>query len=119
MNKENWIEVGTADAWSGEGEIQGIYVSKNENVGANESTMYMLKTKDGLVGVWDTTVIHSKMSQIPIGSEVLVKSVGKKKGKNGREYKDYVIMYRPAPFEEVKTNDEPLPPEQGEEEMPF
>lgn len=98
----DWITVSEGgDAWDGKKPVQGVYTSKKTNVGPNKSNMYMLRTEDGTVGVWGSTVIDSKFEQISMGSEVKVEFLGVETGKTGKEYKDYKVQYKPS--EDVKN----------------
>lgn len=92
----NWIEVNeSSDTWDLKEPIQGIYKSKKENVGPNNSNQYIVETKDGNVGVWGSTVLDNKFAEVPVGSEVKIEYLGKKDGKRG-QYKDFSLAYRPT-----------------------
>ena len=91
-----WVEVNEGgEAWDGKEPIQGVYQLMKTNVGKNKSNMYVLKTKDGQIGVWGSAVLDSKFEQIEKGSEVRVEFVGLAESKNGNEYKDYKVQYKP------------------------
>lgn len=100
-----WMTVGdsASDTWDKKEPIQGVYVSKQTNVGPNESNMYNIKTDKGTVGVWGSTVIDSKFEQVPQGAEVRIKSLGMATGKSGKEYADYEFQYREVPMTEVNS----------------
>lgn len=103
-----WTEVGgdSGEMWNREGSIEGTYVSKQSNVGINDSMKYNLKTKDGEIGVWGSTVLDSKMEQVQIGQEVRIEYLGKAQTKTGRgEYHDFKVMTKPAEFKEVTSQD--------------
>ena len=73
--KDNtWREVNpdTEDMWDCEKDktIQGVYVAKKENVGENNSNVYVLNVGDKKVGVWGSVVLDSRFEQIKQGSEV-------------------------------------------------
>ncbi len=93
----DWVDtsMSTGNVWDEKAPIQGVLLNRRDNVGPNNSTMYTLKTDQGEVGVWGSTVINTKFSQIPIGSLVRVELLGKAEGKGGRQYKDYKIQYKP------------------------
>lgn len=98
----DWIktteDVG-GEAWDRTGTVQGVYRSKKLNVGPNGSNMYMIDTGGKMVGVWGSAVLDSRLAQVPVGSEVKIKSLGKTKSeKTGREYVNYEVEYRPTPF---------------------
>lgn len=98
---DGWLEAGSGsgDMWDeSNGPIQGVYIKKRTNVGPNESNVYTLRTENGEVGVWGSTVINTKFDEIPIGSMVRVEFIGKVSGKRGgSQYKDYQIKYKPDP----------------------
>ena len=108
--KDNtWREVNpdTADMWDCEKDktIQGVYVAKKENVGKNNSNVYVLNVGDTKVGVWGSVVLDSRFENIKQGSEIKIEYLGKKKADNGaREYKDFKVYQRALPFEEVKDD---------------
>lgn len=95
---DEWVNTSASgDAWDeNSGPIEGVYLGRRENVGPNSSNVFTLKTKDGEVGVWGSTVINTKFSQIPLQSLVRVKFLGKVKSKGGKEYKDYEIQFKPS-----------------------
>lgn len=103
-----WIELQDSGVtWDEKEPIQGELTHVKENVGPNKSKMYMLKTKDGDVGVWGSTVLDSKFDQIPKHSEVKLEFLGKEDGKGGKQYKNYRVMYKPN--EEVQKAQETFP----------
>lgn len=87
----NWPEKGV-DLTEGDS-IEGLYISKKENVGANSSNVYVLRTPEGeLVGVWGSTVIDAKFENIKVNTEVAIEFVGMKKPKSGgKPYKDFFV----------------------------
>ena len=90
-----WIEVSEGgDAWDQKQPIQGFYQSTRSNVGPNGSNMHMLKTKDGVKGVWGSAVLDNKFEQVPQNAEVKIEYLGKEKSKTGVEYKNYKFQYR-------------------------
>ena len=93
----DWQEVGGGESemWNREGSIEGVYTNSRSNVGPNDSMVYTLKTKDGDVGVWGSTVLDSKFEQIAKGSEVRITSLGKAKSQRGIEYYDYKVEVKP------------------------
>jgi len=96
--KDGWNEVSINDSvtWDRESPIEGVYVSKKDNVGANESRLYVIKTDKGDVSVWDSTVLHSKFSEIEIGCKVRIEPLGEiKSEKTGRSYMDFKVFWKP------------------------
>jgi len=119
-NTEKWTKVSeaTGEAWNWEnGAVQGVYLEKRENIGENESNMYMLKdAKRAIIGVWGTTVVDAKMQAVEVGNEVRITPLGEKKSeKSGRTYKDYDVEYRETPFKNVDDKEEPPVVSQEEE----
>lgn len=93
----DWIDLtDKAPTWDKKKPVQGIYVREQNDVGPNKSKLYTLRTEDGDVGVWGSTVLDSKFEQIPPNSEVRVESLGTAEGKNGKEYNDFKVQYKPA-----------------------
>lgn len=96
---DKWTEatISNVPMWDKEEAITGTLVKKQENVGPNESFLYTLRTKEGNIGIWGSTVLDSKFSEIEVGYEVKIEPLGKVKSpKTGREYTDFKVMYRPS-----------------------
>lgn len=94
---DGWTEAGSSNTptWDEQTPIQGKFIKTKSGVGPNKSMLYTLLTKDGEVGIWGSTVLDTKFSEIPHGSEVRVEFLGKATGKNGRsQYKDYKVLYK-------------------------
>lgn len=105
----DWITVGEGGnnpTWDKENPIQGVFVNLKTDVGPNNSNMYTLKTKDGEVDVWGSTVLDSKFEQVPRGAEVRIECLGEAEGKTGKKYIDYKFQYRETPFEDVVDSSE-------------
>lgn len=103
-NMTEWITVGeggNTPAWDKKEPVQGVFVDMKTDVGPNKSNMYTLKTKDGEVDVWGSTVLDSKFEQVPRGAEVRIEFLGMAEGKSGKEYADYKFQYREVPFKDV------------------
>jgi hypothetical protein len=97
FNMADWVETTTSESttWDREDTLIGVYKQKKEGVGANEANIYVLKTKDGDVNVWGSTVLDSKFQDIEIGCEVKIEPLGGVKSpKTGREYLDFKVLYR-------------------------
>ena len=107
MNNNGWTEVGgdSGDMWDKEGSIEGTYVSKKTDVGPKNSNIYNLQTKDGLIGVWGSAVLDTKMDQLQTGAEVRITHLGMGKSKSGNEYHDYKVEVKPPTFKEVTSDD--------------
>lgn len=111
--KHNWseISVDTSDAWDKENDdpVEGVYLGVQDNVGPNDSKMYTVRTKDGDVKVWGSTVLDNKLANLPIGSYLKIEYDGKKKGKRGTSYHDYKV-YIDIDYKKptVTTNDDSI-----------
>ena len=103
----DWIETGTTgDTWKPEKEgdtIQGVYKAKKENVGINESNIYVIQVEgvETTTGVWGSTVLDSRMEEVPIGSIVKIEFTGHEKGKGPKPYKTFRVWFKEAPLKEV------------------
>jgi hypothetical protein len=62
--------------------IEGILKDKQENVGVNNSMLYSFETSDGLVVVWGSAVLDSRMVGASVGEKVKItyKGLGEAKG---------------------------------------
>lgn len=91
-------------------EIEGIFISMKEKVGQNESCLYTLKTKDGEVGVWGSTLLDDRFTGIDLGEEVKIVYQGLQKNKNGsRSFHAFDVYHRPKPDNsEVKIEEIPF-----------
>lgn len=95
----DWKEatISNVPMWDKEETISGVLKKKQESVGPNESWLYTIKTTDGDLGIWGSTVLDTKFSEIEVGYEVKIEPLGKTKSpKTGREYMDFKVMYRPG-----------------------
>jgi hypothetical protein len=74
-----------------EKELEGVLVDKKENVGPNNSKLFTIEKKGGeKVSVWGSAVLD-KLFTLPVGSTIRIEYLGKKKGKRGTEFRDYMI----------------------------
>ena len=82
------------DSWDKEGELNGIYIERKQNVGRHQSNVYIIETADGTPkSVWGSTVLDTKFQEIPLHSEVWIKCLGEVNGKGGSTYVDYSVEY--------------------------
>lgn len=99
----DWQEAGqNGDSWKPENvgdTIQGLLTEKKENVGINNSNVYVieLEGQEEPVSVWGSTVLDTKFQEITIGSEVKIEYLGLEKGKGPKPYKNFKVLYKPAP----------------------
>lgn len=73
------------DFWIPETEnefIEGVLISKKQDVGVNKSCVYVVETSLGVKNVWGSTILDSRMDLIEVGSKIkiLYKGLGEKKG---------------------------------------
>ncbi len=101
----DWIEVKNEDEekeqvkmWEPDaiGEsIQGKYIDKEEGVGQFKSNLYTVRTQEGEIKVWGSTVLDNLMEKVPLSREVKIIFQGKKPSKTGKNpWKDYKVMYK-------------------------
>lgn len=103
---DNAVVAGSAgDSWQPEEQsvLIGTYVNKKENVGINQSNVYVVEEdgKDGATSVWGSAVLDTKFEEIPTGSRVKIEYLGKVKGKGPKPYKDYKVLYVPSKIKDV------------------
>lgn len=96
----DWIKLegNQNDTWdyTKDKEIEGTLVSKEENVGPNNSNMYNLITPDGsTIGVWGSTMLDNQFKNIQVGEEVKIVYLGMAKSeKTGRQYHNFDIYHK-------------------------
>lgn len=91
---EDAIEVSAqaTETWDQEKPLVGQYIGSKSDVGPNKSMMYNVKNDDGeVIGMWGSTVLDTKMAEVPVGSRVKITYNGKIQGKNS-QYKDYTVL---------------------------
>lgn len=113
-----WIKAEASPTWNFETEPEfiGTYVSKEENVGPNNSNLYNFKKEDGSqVAVWGNALLDTRFKNFTPGEEVKIEYLGKQKSeKTQREYHNFDVWHRPAPFQKVEGSEEVNP-----EDIPF
>jgi len=105
----DWKEVarpGDVSTWEPEEgqELEGVLSRITREVGQNKSTIYEITLADNsMVGLWETAVLKSKLEQVPVGSEVKITYLGKRKSKKGPgTYKDFKVLSRTADLTEAE-----------------
>lgn len=97
-DSEEWLEAGggSGKTWDREGVLIGKYISKQDNVGPNNSTMYKLQVEgeDDTTGVWGSTVLDSRFEEVPVGSLVRIECLGKEVSKRGNSFTNYSVKYK-------------------------
>lgn len=81
--------------WKPEAEedsVEGVYISKEENKGANNSNAYHLEKEGKQIMIWGTTIIDDRMQYAKIGEYVKIIYKGIEKNKKGQDLKIYQIL---------------------------
>lgn len=81
-----------SDVWDKEKPIEGTLTKTEHDIGPNKSNMYTIKTEEGEVKVWGSTVLDDKLLGVPQGSYVKLEYEGKLKSKKGAEYHSYKVF---------------------------
>ena len=75
--------------------LQGTYIDLEENVGQFKSNLYTIRTSEGEVKVWGSTVLDGLMEKVDMGLEVRITFNGKQPSKSGKNpWKDFKLEYR-------------------------
>lgn len=104
-DKRVWKEVNvdSGEVWDKSAALEGTFLKVDESVGPNGSKMYTIKTDDGEVKVWGSTVLDDKLMSVPRGTYVKIQYEGLLKGKRGTDYHAYKVFFdessQPAPDE--------------------
>lgn len=109
--KRSWREVTVdtnSDVWDKEIAIQGELVKTESDIGPNKSNMYTIKTDDGEVKVWGSTVLDDKLLGVPAQTYVKIEYEGKLKSKKGVEYHSYKVF---VDEDSVQETTDDIPPE--------
>ena len=93
-----WKKVEQAPTWEFEKQktIEGVFVSKEENVGPNHSNLYTLELPDhSHLAVWGNTILDTRFKNLQPGDQVKIEYLGKKKSKKrkGAEYHDFEVYH--------------------------
>ena len=91
-------------------ELEGIYLSFEENVGSNNSTIFNFRKEDGSkISVWGSTVLLTRFKNLVVGEEVKIVYKGSVESQQvkGRSYHDYDVFHRPMEKVEPKNDDKP------------
>jgi hypothetical protein len=101
MQEQDWVElIPENQVWKPEeigAEIIGIYVKKEEKVGAYEKTRYTLETKEGDRQVYATTDIQQKMAMADLGDcikIILKKTIPQKAPRS--PFKMFQVFHKPG-----------------------
>lgn len=64
--------------------IEGFLVDKKKDVGENKASLYGLQTADGVINVWGSAILDSRMDFVKIGDKVKITYKGLGEAKAGR-----------------------------------
>ena len=102
--------------WKPENEgdkIIGTFISKDEDVGDFNSTIYHLNTDNGPMSVWGSAALNPKMVTVESGNEVEIEFTGTTPSKKGAPTKLFKVSADDGTEDEVpveKIQDAPYPP---------
>lgn len=106
-----WTKVETVPTWDFQSEYEeagnkpiefvGLYVSREENVGPNNSNLYTFEIAGGEhKAIWGTTLLDTRFKNLKFGEEVKVVYLGKVKSeqRKGAEYHNFEVYHRMPDF---------------------
>jgi hypothetical protein len=64
--------------------IEGVYLSLQNEVGINKSKIYNIATKDGIKSVWGSAILDSRMTLVKTGDKLRITYMGLGKEKAGQ-----------------------------------
>jgi hypothetical protein len=99
LEGEGFVKTGMVEAWDFEKNkvMRGVFLSKEENVGDNNSNFYNFETSAReVVGVWGSTVLDTRLKNVQMGEEVVIVYLGRAKSqkRKGASYKNYEVYHR-------------------------
>lgn len=72
--------------------IEGKLLEKQENVGQNNSKLYILQTESGPMNVWGTSVLDKLLAKVATGSDIRINYLGERTSpKSGRTFKAFEV----------------------------
>ena len=77
--------------------LKGVFVSREDNVGPNNSKLYTIEKENGeRVSVWGNTILDSRLKNVLEGEEVGIAYLGKVVNpKTNREYHNFETYHKP------------------------
>lgn len=117
MNDWKKIEIG--DSWNykelGKGaEFIGVFVSKEEHVGENDSNLYTFELPDGTSqSIWGTTVLDTRLKNLKVGEETKIVYLGSipSEKRKGKSFHNFDVYHRAPEYKKVEE-EENFPTEQ-------
>lgn len=102
------VEIGNSWDYKNEGkgaEFKGVYLSKEEGVGENNSIVYSFQDESGnLINVWGTTLLDIRLKNVKMGEEVIIVYLGEEDSqkRKGKKYHNFDLYHKPMPFVKVE-----------------
>ena len=116
-----WSKVGQNPIWDfkkeGKGaKFYGIYISKEENVGPNESNLYKfmrfedqeMTNRSGICTIWGTTLLDTRFKNLDRGEEVAIFYLGEEESeqRRGSTYHNFEVYHNnPNDFSDPKKDE--------------
>ena len=72
--------------------IAGIYLGMRQEVGENKANLYNLRTEKGVISIWGSTVLDTKLPLLEVNDDIKIIYLGEKTGSGSRKYKDFKIQ---------------------------
>ena len=112
---EDWKKVEVCNTWNykeaGKGaEFIGIYQSREDHIGENDSTIYTFEVNGEFIGVWGNAVLDVRFKNLKFGEEVKIVYLGQEKSekRKGKFYHNFEVYHRMPEMKQVTTEyDEP------------
>jgi len=96
------IEAGDTWDFNKDKVMQGLLVSKEENVGPNESNLYSFEVDGQIISVWGSAIIDTRLKNAGVGELVTIIYYGKMVSpKTKREYKHFEVYHKEVNGAEV------------------
>lgn len=127
-----WRKIGNnnqediVDSWVPElnGTLVGKYLNQKNNIGKNNSTIYIFEKEDGeKIGVWSSAVIDIRIKEAKVGDTIKFVYLGKQTNpKTGRVFKNFDVFIDDAvvePKNEVSTKKKIIKQDKDGEDIPF
>ena len=107
----DWQKVTVGNSWNykelgKDAEFIGIYLSKEEGIGQNNSTLYHFRTNEGeFVDVWGTSVLDVRFKNLQYGEEVKIVYLGllPSEKRKGKTYHNFEVYHRMQEMKKVTT----------------
>lgn len=108
MSEWKKVEMAPTHDFEKEPEFIGVFISKDENVGPNASTLYNFEQKGGVnVAVWGSTVLDTRLKNVKEGEEVKIiyKGLTENPKRGQKPAKLYDVFHREPEITETEIND--------------